>query len=1037
VRGIVFVMSLAAVLAAPPAVEAQTRDITGTVTVSGTATPLADVAVSVVGTTALTRTNPQGQFRLRAPAGPVVVAARAIGYKRMTMAVPAGQSTVNFVLERDVLQLEGVVVTGQATSVERQNAAVAVSSVSSEALNRVPSPALESALQGKVVGATINMNSGAPGGGGQIQIRGVTTILGNGEPLYVVDGVVISNAQIQSGMNSITGAGGGISGAQDNATNRLADINPATIANIEVLKGAAASAIYGSRATNGVVVITTKRGQSGAPRFDITQRVGTYTPLRPLGMRRFQTKDDAIEALEVYRSPADARRLADSVYALDPSPYHNYLAELYDERPLAYETAATMTGGSEQGTRYFVSASTKSGGGIMANTGARQSGLRVNLDQDFSSRWTVSAGADIVRSETDRGISNNDNNFVSPLYTFGYTPTIFDLRTRDANGNFPQNQIPGGGGANASNPFQTIEYLENNEDVWRMIGSTRVSFTALANEVHDVRLSFNGGIDRFNQTNIIYSPNFLQFEANDGLLGTAVRGTGNSFLMNGSVNAVYAFSPRGLPAVFRTSAGVSREYADQRVFRIGADGLIPGVELVNQGNTSLDDNRTRIVDQAIYAQEEISAFEDRLQVNLGMRADRSSANGDREKFYVFPKASAAYTFQAPIAGVDRLKLRTSVGQSGNRPDYGVREITLLNNFRIGGIGGIGANATLGNPNVKPEVMTEQEYGVDASFLGDRFALEATYFDRQVDDLYLRAPLAQSTGLTTQIFNGGQLHSNGLELGLTVNPIRNWNGLTWVSRVNYYTIDQEITELPIPSFLVGSSGFGAAFGRARIAQGASPTAIWGNRPYYRAADGTLTPAPVGVYLSDPAAVKAGQIVRRDTIVAESTPDFQIAFPNDFTFRNFTVNFLLDWRKGGSVSNLTNNLFDEGKTAYDFDERVTVQRVGLADTTYRRGDYRYLAWNGGSDARLYVQDGSYVKLRELTLGYQVPETFTSRAGLGTRSMRVSVSGRNLFTWSDYWGSDPEVSNFGNQTVARFVDLAPFPPSRSFFFSVDVGF
>ncbi|HEX3158211.1 MAG TPA: SusC/RagA family TonB-linked outer membrane protein, partial [Gemmatimonadaceae bacterium] len=1027
-------MALVAVLASPQTLQAQTRDITGTVTVSGTTVPLADATVSVIGTTAVTRTNQQGQFRLQAPAGEVTVAARAIGYKRQLTAVPAGQATVNFALERDVLQLEGVVVTGQATTVERQNAAVAVSSVNTEQLNRVPSQALESALQGKVVGAQINMNSGAPGGGGQIQIRGVTTILGNGEPLYVVDGVIISNAQIQSGMNAVTGAGGSagssIAGAQDNASNRLADINPSSIESIEILKGAAASAIYGSRATNGVVVITTKRGQSGAPRFDVTQRLGTYTPLNPIGMRRFLSKEDALEAIG---ARPDAQAIVDSVWALNPNPSRNYLDELYDARPLAYETVATVTGGTETGTRYFVSASTKRDGGIMPNTGARQSGLRINLDQDFGDKWSVSAGSNIVRSTTDRGVSNNDNGFISPLYAFGYTPNILDLKTRDANGNYPENPFPGGGGSNASNPFQTIAYLKNNEDVWRMIGSARVSYEAVQTDVHNLRFSFNGGVDRFNQANNIYSPNFLQFEGNDDLLGTAVRGSGNSLLMNGSLNAVHAFSPRAFPAVFTTSAGVSQEYADLRVNRVLAEGLIPGIELTNQGKTTLDDNHTRIVDQAFYAQEEISAFDDRLQFNLGVRADRSSANGDVEKFYFFPKGSAAYVFRAPVSGVDRVKFRAALAQSGNRPDFGVRNITLLNNGRIGGVGGIGANGTLGNPNVKPEVMTEQEFGIDATFLDDRIGLEATYFDRSIKDLYLRAPLAQSTGLTTQIFNGGELTSNGFELGLTVNPLRNWHGITWVSRANYYTIDQKITELPIPSFPVGSSGFGVAFGRARIREGHSPTAIWGNMPFYKAADGSLTPAPVGVYVTDKAAVAAGRVVRQEVVIAESTPDFQIAFPNDFTYGNFTLNFLLDWKKGGFVSNLTNNLFDEGKTSYDFDEKVTVKREGLADTTYRRGDYRYQAWNQGSDARLYIQDGSYVKLRELTLGYQVPETLTQRVGLGVRNLRVSLSGRNLMTWSDYWGSDPEVNNFGNQTVARFVDLAPFPPSRSFFFSV----
>jgi hypothetical protein len=180
------------------------------------------------------------------------------------------------------------------------------------------------------------------------------------------------------------------------------------------------------------------------------------------------------------------------------------------------------------------------------------------------------------------------------------------------------------------------------------------------------------------------------------------------------------------------------------------------------------------------------------------------------------------------------------------------------------------------------------------------------------------------------------------------------------------------------------------------------------------------------------------VTRDTVVADATPDFEMSFSNEFTFRGFTLTALLDWRKGGYTSNLTNNLYDEGFTAYDYDKQVTVQRPGKADTTYKLGNYRYGSWATGQDARAYVQNGTFVKLREITLGYSVPEALVQRVLSGRgRDMRVNLSARNLAIWSAYWGMDPEVSNFGNQNVGRFVDLAPFPPSRSFFLSFDLGF
>ena len=206
--------------------------------------------------------------------------------------MPAEQSSIELALERDVLNLEAVVVTGQATSVESRNATTAVRNISSDQLNAVPAQSPEQALQGKVPGALINMNSGAPGGGGQMQIRGVTTILGNGQPLYVVDGVVVSNEQIQSGANSVTGAANrnvstGIASSQDNGTNRLADFVTGDMESVQVLEGAAASAsIYGSRATNGVVIITTKRGRHGETLYDRNSQGKLPVPCQAKTLRK-------------------------------------------------------------------------------------------------------------------------------------------------------------------------------------------------------------------------------------------------------------------------------------------------------------------------------------------------------------------------------------------------------------------------------------------------------------------------------------------------------------------------------------------------------------------------------------------------------------------------------------------------------------------------------------------------------------------------------------------------------------------------------
>ena len=994
-----FALSLLLTLFAASGAQAQARQVTGRVYNPATQEGIPGAIVSVVGGAQAAQADEQGRYRISVPASDVTLLARAIGYKRAQASVPAGQSTADMALERDALKLDEVVVTGAATTQTRQNASTAVSTVNADELNRVPAASLDNALQGKVVGADINMNSGAPGGGGQIQIRGVTSILGNGEPLFVVDGVIISNAAFSTGINGVTRASGAVAASsQDNAVNRLADINPADIENIQILKSAAATAIYGSKATNGVVLITTKRGRTGTPRFSVTQRLGTYDAIRLPGSRRFnqQTIVDA-----GYLDDDEAAALC-----TPECPFFDYQEQLYGNHDLAYETNATVSGGSDQ-TKYFVSATNKYDGGTQINAGAKQQSLRMNLDQAFGSKWTANVSAQLSRAVTNRGLSNNDNTFVSPLYAFGYTPAIDDLATRDAAGNFPENRFAGGGGDDGSNPFQTLHYLTNTEDVWRQIASGTVKYTPLARENHTVTLSAIGGYDRFDAEGNVYSPNFLQYEPGDGFPGTAVQSEALSRQVNGSLNAVWEYRPSsgsgfGFLSSATTSGGVQIEERQVNRFSVLARGLVPTIDLVDQGTPTLFQNKQSVRDQAFFLNEEILAFNERLSLAGRVRGERSSVNGDRDKYFYWPAGSASYRFVNPVSFVDDLKLRVAVGTSGNQARYGDRDVILSGLGIIDGRVAIGVPGQLGNPNIEPEKMTEKEYGLDASFFDGRMGFEGSYFDRTITDLLLTAPLAPTTGFTSQVINGGKLQTTGWELAFNMIPVRT-RDFSWNSRVQYYSYDTWVRELEVPSFVVASSGFGAQYGRGRIAEGYKATLIWGNR-----------------YRADSSVV--------DSVIGDANPDFQMQFGNDFTYKALSLNVLLDWRKGGLVSNMTQSLFDEGGNSRDYDDESPEAGVPL-------GEYRYDKWNAGRNAGVYIQDGSYVKLREITLSYQVPQAIANR--VRARDLRLSLSGRNLAIWSDYWGSDPEVNNFGNQNVVRFVDLAPYPPTRSFFFAVDVGF
>src|SRR5881397_1583459 len=264
------------------------------------------------------------------PAGTVTLAFRRIAFKRREVSVPADQSAADVVLEPDVFNLEAVVVTGQATGVERRNAAIATTNVSGEEVSRVPSPALDRALAGRVPGAIISQNSGAPGGGTQIQLRGSNTVIGNPDPLFVVDGVIYSDASLPTGLFAVTvsSRNQGAGELQDDPVNRLADLNPNDVESIEVLRGAAASSIYGSKAANGVIVIRTNRGKAGKPRATITQRLGVFELLRGPASRVFSLTDTF---------PYTSATIA-SYMVGGKLPFYDHLQEIAGEKPLAYET---------------------------------------------------------------------------------------------------------------------------------------------------------------------------------------------------------------------------------------------------------------------------------------------------------------------------------------------------------------------------------------------------------------------------------------------------------------------------------------------------------------------------------------------------------------------------------------------------------------------------------------------------------------------------------------------------------------------------
>ncbi len=980
--------ALALLLGSVP-VAAQTRTITGTVTDAATGQPLEDARVSVRGTSLSTTTGAGGRFTLgNVPEGNLTIAIRRIGHNFVDLPLPAGQNELRAALTRDPLRLSDVVVTGQATAVDRRNLANAVATVSGEDVSRVSAQTVEQALQGKVVGASIQANSGAPGGGMQMRLRGVTSINGSSEPLYVVDGVVVSNVAIPSNQNAVTKStqGSNPSLTQDNQVNRIADLNPNDIENIEVLKGASASAIYGSRASNGVVIITTRRGRSGERRVNATQRIGFSKISNTLGSRTFNTLAEATAAW----GPSAATFYKQGVT-------YDQERELAGHTPVSSESVVDVSGGDAD-TRYFASGLWKKDGGIIDNTGYGKQGVRANLDQDFGKRLNLSLQTDATKSLAQRGLTNNDNASVSFWMVFPFTPSFVDLR-RQPDGTFPANPFV------TSNPLQTAALMKNDEKVLRSILSGRLTLTAIESQAYNLKLVLNGGADQFSQENSLLFPPELQFEPIDGEPGTALLSNSNNVNLNLGSNAVFTFAPISGAFTATTSVGVNGASRDLRISRIVSQNLVGGLGIVGAGtDVRVLEQRQRVENFGLFAQEEFLTLSERLLLTAGINADRSSANSDTKKYFYYPKLSGSLRFPQVFRGIEEAKLRAAYGQSGNEPLFGQKFTPLSAIENIAGLPGltVPVQGTVGSKNLHPERQREFEAGTDLTLAGGRAAVELTGFRKDISDLILQRTLPPSSGFGFENFNGGKLRTTGLEVGVNLVPIQSTEA-EWVFRTSFASTRSKITELPVPTFR--GLGFGTALGSFQFEQGASATQIVGND--------TL---PNGTTL-----------VRK---IGDANPDFTMSFVNNLRFRRLRLYGLLDWQHGGSIINLTKFLYDLGSNTVDFADPIT---YGGLQTTKGANRLRLFP----KQTAVYVEDASFLKLRELTLSFDIPETMISRFGRGVRTAEVSFSGRNLWTHTNYTGMDPEVSNFGNQPIGRNIDVAPFPPSRSFWLSVSLGF
>ncbi|MFQ5753163.1 MAG: SusC/RagA family TonB-linked outer membrane protein, partial [bacterium] len=704
------------------AVFAQVLEITGMVTemVNGEGLPGANIAVK--GTTLGTASDANGNFsiRLRNFTEATLVVS-FIGYKTAEVNVTSSTSNLNISLEEDVLKTSEVIVTGLATSVKRRNLANSVGTVSAKELVPAPAQTLERAMNGKMAGITVSQNTGAPGGGIYVNLRGTSTIEGSTEPLYIVDGVIINNSAIQSGLDLVSlAAAAGSPRPQGQPTNRIADINPNDIENIEVLKGPSAAAIYGSKASNGVIIITTKQGIAGKTKIDVTQQFGFSNILREIGVRKF--------------TPETAEALQEGGAALLAKNGNiDHENELFGETGFLNETTLSVRGGNER-TQFYVGGLFQDEDSIVKHTGYQKYSAKANVNHKISDRLRISAFTTFARTESDRSITGNENRGATTLgFGLAFTPSFIDLRPQNVGGTlvFPDNPSAG------SNPLHTIEVLTNNEVVYRTIGSARLNWSIIKSQQQALDFILQAGVDFFSMENKVISPPELQFERQKDLStrGQAINGETESTNSNLYLHLSHSYStPSNL--IFRTSAGVQFENQNRNNLLVQSQGLVAGQNNADQAASSIAFQTVeKQRERGFFVQEEVDLSE-KIYLTAGLRGDASSANGNTDKLFLFPKASASirlsqYGILTSVA--NELKLRAAYGETGNLPGP-IAKFTSLTPENVGGIVG-GINPTRrGAQDLKPERSKEIEVGLDAAFFSGNAVLEFSYYRQNISDL---------------------------------------------------------------------------------------------------------------------------------------------------------------------------------------------------------------------------------------------------------------------------------------------------------------
>lgn len=956
-------------------ISGQVTDISNGDPIVGATIMLADSAVGAI-------TDAEGNYRFQArltPKKSYQLVSRFLGYvsgKTKIYARNKSEIIKNVKMITDLLGLEEVVVTGTSVETSRKQLGNAISVVKAETLSEGASLSADQALAGKVAGALVQQNSGDPAGGISIRLRGASTISGSSDPLYIVDGVIVNNAS-----NQLIDLGGG-------TQNRLIDINPADIARIEVIKGASVAAIYGSRASNGVVQIFTKRGKQGKPKINFSTSVR---------INRLRKK------VAYNQVPLAWENINKNNTKTVPVTRYDYQDEFF-RTSTGTENNLSVTGGNSK-TKYFVSGSYLHNGGIIKNTHFRRFGGRMNLDQALNNWLSFSYGLSYTQSSSKDIPNGGINSAYGALTGFIFSDNKINPQADEA-GDYPVTSplVP------RTNPLEAVNRFKFGQHTHRTISNLNLTATPLQN----LTLTYRFGLDYYNQSGKGFIP---LNNTSPSKTGFATRSDANVTQFNSDLNANHTLALSDELQLIST-AGIT--WQQQKYARIGltADRLAPMVETPVGGTLiGQTDYRSAVSYWGAFLQGTLN-FKEKMFLTTALRTDGASVFGPGKRTQLYAKASGSYLISAEDfwddfrTAVSNLKIRFSWGQAGNLTALGPFDRFLnYNPISFNGTSGLQPSTLLGNKDLAPERMTEIEAGFDASFLNDRVGLEFSYYRQKVEDLLLKREVAASTGFTTRYENVGALQNSGIELRLHATPIRKKN-FNWHIIATYSANKNKVTRVVGDRITLPGS-----FSSSYVIPGESLGVFY--RQYYaRNEKGQLLLDDKGYPMR--ATNDAGAVQRK--VLGDPNPDWIGALTNELHYKNLSFRIQLDAVQGFQVFNWNRRLMDN--YIFGGGENVGRELRGELPKGY-----------GSAQAKIFeefVENGSFVKLRELSLSYRwenpIPEI---------NRITFSLSGRNLLSFDKYSGWDPEVNTPGQSNGVRGFDFAAVPIPQTIQLGVNLNF